>query len=64
MALKLLTNNHYDREHFFLTEPLYSYNAQYATLRAYDGVWHFRETIPTTIPDNQANKIHPAGRLV
>ncbi len=49
---------------FFLTGPLYSYNAQYATLRAYDGVWHFRETIPTTIPDNQANKIHPAGRLV
>jgi hypothetical protein len=64
MALKLLTNNHYDREHFFLTEPLYSYIANPATLHVIDGVWHIRERVPTTIPDNQANKIHPAGRLV
>ena len=49
---------------FFLTEPLYSYNAQHATLRAFDGVWHFRETVPSAIPDNQTNKTHPAGRPV
>jgi hypothetical protein len=63
IALKLLTNNHYDREYFFLTAPLYSYNAQCATLRAFDGVWLFRETVQTMIPDNQANEIHPASTL-
>ena len=42
--------------HFFLTEPLYSYNAHDATWPVSDGVGRFRETISTKIPDNQANK--------
>lgn len=56
--------NPFSRECFFLTGPLYSYNAKFTTLRAFDGVWHFREKVPVKIPDNQADKIHPAGRLV
>ena len=39
IALNLLINNHYDREHFFLTGPLYSYNAKVEFLSAHDGVW-------------------------
>jgi hypothetical protein len=61
IALNLLINNHCDREYFFLTGSLYSYNAKVEFLSADDGVWHVREKIPTTIPDHQANKIHPAN---